>query len=446
MQKLIYITLFILMQVSVFAQVLSLDSCKSLALENNKKLKEAHLELAAAEQVKKEAFTHYFPKIDAAGAAMKSSKSFIEIDIPAMNLPVYNGNPATLPAATEFAYFPGMSMELLDYANAASITAIQPIFAGGRIYYGNQLASLGIEVSDLNILLSTDEIILNTEYYFWSMMSLKEKKQTLFSYREMLTQLKKDAEIAENAGLIHQSDLLKIKLELTKIQAKELQLDNGLAMLHMTLAQHIGIQYSDSLEFITDDLFLETPSITNAPSQGLVENRAEYKMLNKAVEAELLQKRMARGDHLPQLAVGVQGLYLDVLENQNTYGLAFATLKIPISSWWGGAHELKEHEIKIDMAKNKLEESTEMMNLQIEKSYKDLNESYQQIEVAQVSVAQAEEHFKVIEDHFKAGLIKTSDLLEARALLQESTDYLWDAKAQFKIKQASYLQAIAQLN
>lgn len=446
MQKLIYITLFILMQVSVFAQVLSLDSCKSLALENNKKLKEAHLELAAAEQVKKEAFTHYFPKIDAAGAAMKSSKSFIEIDIPAMNLPVYNGNPATLPAATEFAYFPGMSMELLDYANAASIIAIQPIFAGGRIYYGNQLASLGIEVSDLNILLSTDEIILNTEYYFWSMMSLKEKKQTLFSYREMLTQLKKDAEIAENAGLIHQSDLLKIKLELTKIQAKELQLDNGLAMLHMTLAQHIGIQYSDSLEFITDDLFLETPSITNAPSQGLVENRAEYKMLNKAVEAELLQKRMARGDHLPQLAVGVQGLYLDVLENQNTYGLAFATLKIPISSWWGGAHELKEHEIKIDMAKNKLEESTEMMNLQIEKSYKDLNESYQQIEVAQVSVAQAEEHFKVIEDHFKAGLIKTSDLLEARALLQESTDYLWDAKAQFKIKQASYLQAIAQLN
>lgn len=446
MQKLIYITLFILMQVSVFAQVLSLDSCKSLALENNKKLKEAHLELAAAEQVKKEAFTHYFPKIDAAGAAMKSSKSFIEIDIPAMNLPVYNGNPATLPAATEFAYFPGMSMELLDYANAASITAIQPIFAGGRIYYGNQLASLGIEVSDLNILLSTDEIILNTEYYFWSMMSLKEKKQTLFSYREMLTQLKKDAEIAENAGLIHQSDLLKIKLELTKIQAKELQLDNGLAMLHMTLAQHIGIQYSDSLEFITDDLFLETPSITNAPSQGLVENRAEYKMLNKAVEAELLQKRMARGDHLPQLAVGVQGLYLDVLENQNTYGLAFATLKIPISSWWGGAHELKEHEIKIDMAKNKLEESTEIMNLQIEKSYKDLNESYQQIEVAQVSVAQAEEHFKVIEDHFKAGLIKTSDLLEARALLQESTDYLWDAKAQFKIKQASYLQAIAQLN
>lgn len=446
MHKLIYITLFSLMQISLFAQVLSLDSCKILAMENNKKLKEARLESDVAKQVKKEAFTHYFPKIDAAGVAMKSSKSFIEIDIPAMNLPVYNGNPATLPTATEFAYFPGMSMELLDYTNAASITVIQPIFAGGRIYYGNQLASLGIEVSDLNTLLSTDEILLNTELYFWTMMSLKEKKHTLFSYREMLEQLQKEAEIAENTGLIHQSDLLKIKLELSEIQAKELQLDNGLMMLHMTLAQHIGIQYSDSLEFSSEGISFEIPNISNAPSQDLVENRAEYKILRKAVEAEVLQKRMARGDHLPQLAIGVQGLYLDVLENQNTYGLAFATLKIPISAWWGGAHELKEHEIKIEMAKNQWEESTEMMNLQIEKAYKDLYESYQQIEVAQVSVAQAEEHFKVIEDHYKAGLTKTSDLLEARALLHKSTDYLWDAKAQFKIKQASYLQTIAQLN
>ena len=137
MRKIIYIILFSLMQISLFAQVLSLDSCKTLALENNKKLKEAHLESDAAEQAKKEAFTHYFPKIDAAGLVMKSSKSFIEIYVPAMNLPVYNGNPATLPTATEFAYFPGMSMELLDYANAASITAIQPIFSGGCIYYGH---------------------------------------------------------------------------------------------------------------------------------------------------------------------------------------------------------------------------------------------------------------------------------------------------------------------
>jgi len=138
-------------------------------------------------------------------------------------------------------------------------------------------------------------------------------------------------------------------------------------------------------------------------------------------------------------------LYLDILEQNNTYGLAFATLTIPISDWWGGAHDIKEHNIKIEMAQNRLEESTEMLMLQIEKTYKDLNESVQQIEVSQVSLAQATEHFKVMEDNHKAGLINTSDLLEARALLQQANDDLWDAKANLKIKQAYYLQAIAQL-
>lgn len=445
MRKIIYILAFSMIQIGAFAQILSLDSCKSLAIENNKKLKEAHLEREAAEQVKKEAFTHYFPKIDAAGAAMKSSKAFLEVEIPPMNLPVYNGNPATLPIATEFAYFPGMSMELLDYTNLASITAIQPIFAGGRIYYGNQLASLGMEVSDLNILLSKDEIILNTEYYFWTIMSLKEKKNTINSYKEMLEQLYKEAEIAQNAGLVHQSDLLKINLEMNKLQAKELHLDNALVMLHMTLSQHIGLAYSDTLEFQTDELLPMAANDMLPTTASMVENRTEYKMLNKALEAEILRKRIARGDHLPQVAIGVQGLYLDVLENQNTYGLAFATVTIPISSWWGGTHELKEHQINIEKAQNKLEESTELMNLQIEKAYKDLNEGHQQVEIAQMAVNQAEEHFKVIQDHYDAGMVNTSDLLEARALLQEASDGLWDAKATFKIKQASYLQSIAQL-
>ena len=445
MRKTIYILALSMIQMGAFAQVLSLDSCKSLALENNKKLKEAHYEVQAAEQVKKSAFTKHFPRIDAGAVAMKSNKSLLEIDIPEMNLPVYDGNPINLMTPTEFAYFPGMSMDMLDYTNAASITAILPIFAGGRIFYGNQLAELGIEVSDLNLLLTTDEVILNTEYYFWTIMSLKEKNKTLVSYREMLESLEKDANIAENAGLLHKSNGLKIQLELGKIKSKELKLNNGIEMLKMSLAQHIGIPYSENLDFDDQDIEMMTiASLSYAPEVSVLE-RSEYKMLSKAIDAEVLKKRMVRGEILPQLSMGVQGLYLDVLEKNNTYGLAFATLRIPISDWWGGAHEIKEHNIKIEMAQTRLEESTEMLMLQIEKAYKDLNESVQQIEVSQVSLSQATEHFKVMDDNYKAGLVNTSDLLEARALLQQAHDDLWDDKTNMKIKQAYYLQAIAQL-
>ena len=65
-----------------FSQSLTLDSCKIYALENNKRLKDAKLQLEASKQVEKNAFTNYFPKVDAGAVAMKSSKSFIEMEFP----------------------------------------------------------------------------------------------------------------------------------------------------------------------------------------------------------------------------------------------------------------------------------------------------------------------------------------------------------------------------
>jgi len=426
------------------AQVLSLDSCKALALENNKKLKEAQLEVEASKQVKKSAFTKYFPNISANGLVMKSNQHFLEVEVPEMNLPVYDGNPMSLLTPTEFAYFPGMNLEILDYANAGFVTAVQPVFMGGRIYYGNQLAKLGIEVNELKKNLSIEDVLLDTEYYFWSLISLKEKKKTIASYREMLEQLEIDAQIAQEAGLIQKTKQLKVKLELSKLKSNEIKLDNGIELLGMSMAQHLGIPYTDSLDFESPAFSLDyRPEIS---SKDLAENRIEYQMLQKAIDAEVYQKRMTRGEFLPNLSIGVQGLYLDMLEKENTYGLAFATLSIPLSDWWGGAHELKEHQIKIEIAQNKLNETEELLQLQIEKAQKDCLQSWQQIEVKEDAVEQAREHFKVMKDHHQEGLIKTSDLLEAQALLQESTDGLIDAKADFQIKRAQYLKAVGQLN
>lgn len=444
MKRIIYLIAILMLPAVLSAQVLSLDSCKSLALENNKKLKEAQLEVEASEQVKKSAFTKYFPSINAAGVAMKSNKHLLEVEVPEMNLPVYDGNPMSLLTPTEFAYFPGMNLEILDYANAGFVTAIQPVFAGGRIYYGNQLAKLGIEVNELKKHLTTEEVLLDTEYYFWSLMSLKEKKSTIVSYREMLEQLQKDAAIASEAGLIQKTDQLKVNLELSKLKSNEIKLDNGIELLSMSLAQHMGIPYTDSLDFEIPPFALDFQPASS--SVNLVENRTEYQMLQKAIDAEIYQKKMARGEFLPNLAVGVQGLYLDMMEQENTYGLAFATLSIPLTDWWGGAHELKEHQIRIEIAQNQLEETEELLNLQIEKTQKDWLESWQQIAVKEEAVGQAQEHYKVMKDHHKEGLIKTSDFLEAQALLQESTDDLTDAKADFQIKRALYLKAIGQLN
>lgn len=440
-----YITIPVILfalQFNISAQTLPLDSCKTMALENNKRLKEAQMKLEAAKLVKKNAYTNYFPKVDAGITLLKSNKDLMQIDVPEMQLPVFDGNLANLPGATEFAYIPGMQIGMLDYANIGYVSAVQPVYAGGQIRNGNKLATLGIEINQQNLALSEDEVKIKTEEYFWLVLSLQEKMKTLLSYEKLIDTLLKDVKVSYDAGLIQKSDLLKVQLKKNELATNKLQLQNGIDMVSMSLCQHIGIEYSKELIF--KDELMEN----NSPLQYLVNpkenilHRKEFQILNKVKKAEELKNKMMRGEYMPQLAVGVSGLYLDVLENDNSNLLAFATVSIPISDWWGGSHRLKKQKIHINMAQNRIDETSELLELEMEKKYKDLNEAWHRIFVAQKSVDQATEHHKVIKDNYSAGLVNTSDLLEAQAMLQSTRDAETDALCTYKIRQAYYLKSI----
>lgn len=443
MKKQIISILISVFALGVSAQTLNLDSLKTLTLENNKQIIESRLKVAEAEQVKKNAFTNYFPQVYGGAVAMKANDYLIQEEIPSANLPVYDGNPASLMNPTQFAYFPGMELNLFDYMNVGFVAAVEPVYMGGQIRNGNKLASLGVDIHGHGLILSQEDALLKTEEYYWTLASLKGKMNTLHSYEKLLDTLYRDVLVSYEAGLIQKTDLLKVELSMNELQGNRLQLQNGIDLLTMMICQHVGIDYSESIDI----------QINEIPALGLrdyfinpdtaVLNRQEYQMLEMAVEAEKLQKRMALGENMPQLMVGAQGLYLDMMESESTAGLLFASLNIPISGWWGGSHKIKEHQIKVDIAQNKLAESTEMLSLQIEKAYKDLAESRQQVAIAEKSVEQVQEHLKVMKDNYDAGMVSTSDMLEAQAMFQQAEDGLTDAKSMYKIRQAYYRKAIA---
>lgn len=55
-------------------RVLSLDSCRTLAVENNKDLRKSEMEMKAAYYNRKSAFTNYLPKVFASGIYMHTGK------------------------------------------------------------------------------------------------------------------------------------------------------------------------------------------------------------------------------------------------------------------------------------------------------------------------------------------------------------------------------------
>jgi outer membrane protein TolC len=436
-------------------QTLTLEQCKSMALKNNAEMQNADLSVKISEQQKKEAFTKYFPSISGTGTGFMANNPLVsmDIDLSATLQPMMEGltpligwlmqqgapiDPATLQGLQQSLAQP-QKIEAIKNGYVGGIMAMQPIFVGGQIINGNRLAKAGSEVSRLQQQMSENEVLLATERYFWQIVSLKEKMNTIDNSKMMLDRILSDVKVAVDAGLTTRNDLLRVELEQNRLESGRLKVENGLQILKMALAQHIGL---DNYDFDVENPNLE--SFQNFPSlQGNLENRPEYRLLEKSVEVAKLQHKMEIGKNLPTIAVGGGYNFMrfdwDKPDGmKNNFGMLFATVSVPISDWWGGSHAIKRKKLEVLKAENTQREKSDLLRLQMQQVGNELNEAYRQILLAEKSIASAEENLKINRDNYNAGVNALSDLLEAQNLLQQSRDQYTEAVSDYHVKQAEY--------
>ncbi|MGV8056714.1 MAG: TolC family protein [Smithellaceae bacterium] len=394
-------------------QTLSLEESKNLALQNNNKIKNSKLEVDAAQQRKKAAFTKYFPTVSAGGTMFQVDKNLIDL----------------------------MGIGMLKSGTMGMVSAIQPVFAGGRIVAGNKLAALGEDVTNYQSRLSQNEVLLKTEEQYWLVASLSEKLSTIQKYEELLNSLLRQTEDAYNAGLILKNDLLKVKLKQSEVSLNKSKAENGKKLATMAFCQYIGIPYDSALVF-KDSLQVTDPPQTYYVDNGAaLKNRIEYKLLQALIRAEELQTKMKIGEYLPQVGVGVAALYMKIDEGTDrTNNMIFGTLSVPLSGWWEASHTLSERRVKENIVQNNFKDNSELLLLQIEKAWQDLTDSYKQVLLNEEAKTQAEENLKMNQVSYDNGLSNLTDLLEAQAMLQQTNDHLTDAKANYRRQLILYLQ------
>ncbi len=286
---------------------------------------------------------------------------------------------------------------------------------------------------------------MRTEQLYWTIVGLTGKLKTLESYQALLDTLNRDVSNYLAAGLAQRNDLLKVELKQNELQVNRLKLVNGLGLSKRALCQQIGIAYDSAMILTDEPLVGEMPLLSVTPDEAVM-NRDEYRLLDRAVEAEALQLKMTQGKLMPQLAVGALAAYADIGNSGNTQKMAFASLSLPLTDWWGGSHKMKQQQLKIDKARNKMSETAELLALQVEQAQNELHECFDQIKLAERGLDQSRENLRITDDNYRSGMIGISDLLEAQALFQSSNDNLINARCNFQVAKATYWQAIGKYN
>ena len=425
-------------------QTLTLDECKAMALKNNAQIQESRLNIEAAEETSRAARTKQFPQVSASMTSLLAWDPLAKIETAGGNLPVFDGNLANLHSATQFAYFPGGTMELADRASVETLTAVQPVFTGGRIANGNRLARVGVQAARDRSEMSERDVLAETEEKYWRLVALQEKRRTLDAYETLLAELDRQVTDALTAGLLTSNDQLKVRLKRAEARVDRQRLDNGLRLAARDLRRHIGLAPGDAIAVVETLL----PPVDPAPLQqgepGALDRRVETRLLTSAVRAEELQLALKRGEMRPTVGIGASLLRLDVHGMAGmTNAVVFGQVSVPISGLWEGRHIVASQNRRIAIAKSKLASTRELLALGIEKNWTDLQAAWDTYVVSGQAIEQAEVNVKEQSDRYTNGMAPFSDLLEAQVLMQQSRDRRTDAAVDYWVRRAAYLRAIA---
>ena len=475
--------MFCLITVSANAQeVLTLDDCHRLALENNKKLKVAEAEVDKARYEMYASYANYLPKVEATGTYMHNNKSLqllsddklatlgsigttTQEQINAYRqelLEVYQNDPAATIAwallqndptinkiVTDF-----MSLDVEDALNqigeqvgdafkidtknvyAGTVSIQQPVFAGGKIVAYNQITKDLKELAESKLEMQQQETVVTVEKAYWQIVSIANKLKLAESYTETLRSLSKDMDRLVAEGVATTSDQLSVKVKLNEAETALLKAQNGLALSKMLLCQICGLPLDSNIMLADENL--DDVLVSNQHpyySESDVEaNRPELKCLSIANDIYAKKVWITRADYLP--TIGAFGNY--VVSNpscfngfQNKFGGMWnfgVVAKIPIFHWGEGYNKVRMAKVEAQMQQYNYEDSKEMIMLQVRQCETQLNEADARLTLTQEKLNDADENLRMATAGFREGVVASSVVdLAQTAWLQAHSDYI-DAK------------------
>ncbi|NLJ83251.1 MAG: TolC family protein [Bacteroidales bacterium] len=436
MKKVTFTILFLFFCVFSYTQKsLTLDSCIALALEHSTERKNALLKVDMARLTKKEAFTNYFPQISA--NLMGFQTQFQGYLSPDLEITINDYTPSTPTSSTV-----SMDYSFIKKGFLTGVSAVQPIFVGGQIFYGNKLANIGLQAERLQVSLNENEIRKKVEEYFWLIVSLEEKLKTINTISLQLDKIYKDVEVSVTEGIINQNDFLKVQLKQQEVLSGKLQIENGIRITKHTLKQYINLKEQDfTLSY--DSLALpDPPDKDYINPEEAVSQRLEIQLLDCQKKVANYQTKMEVGKRLPTLAVGAAVIYLGMTNSQNKAGFIYGTLSVPISDWWGGSYAIKKQKLQAKINENNYTNTLELLTLQTEQAWNEVNEAYMQLQISQLAIKQANDYLRVSSDSYDSGVISLSGLLDAQSTLQQKQNDYLDAYIDYFQKRTAYLQLV----
>lgn len=445
--------------------VLSLDSCRNMAIRNNKSLKIAEANAKAASYNKKSAFANYFPTIDVSGGYLYSSREISLLNDKQKSLLPNLGTQMSSPISnylTQLAAIdPALAAKLAplasgigDAMNSAGsslvdalrtdtknmwggiVSITQPIFTGGKIIAYNKITRYAEDIAEKQKDASVKDVVFGVDEAYWQVVSLVQKKQLAEEYLRLVDTLQFNVEALIEEGVATKSDGLTVAVKQNEAEITLTKVTDGLALSRMLLAQMCGMPVNAKFKLEDEENVSLAETSGNTAEINMDEvfsNREEIQSLDIASKIYENKRRVELSAMLPNIAlVGSYSFSNPNILNgfDKSVGGLFnvgVVLRVPIFHA-ADLFKVKAAKTQSDIAKLTMEDAKEKIELQVNQAAFKLNEAYKKLRMTAKNMEKAEENLQNANVGFAEGVLTASNVMEAQTAWLQAKSELLDAK------------------
>nr|WP_314749927.1 TolC family protein [uncultured Porphyromonas sp.] len=428
-------------------RVLTLDSCRSLAKEHSRTLQQKDEEIKAAHAKKQQVMTNFFPQVAARGVYLHMQKELHLID---WDKPLGHLN-FLIPERLRH-------LGTVDLRNlwVGNVTAIQPLFLGGKIISGYKMASLAERLQGELRQTAETEVETKLDETYWQVVSLRSKERLLDQLVRLLQQTVKDVDASIDAGVATKADGLSVRTKLSEAEVKRSQVVNGLELSRMLLADLCGLSEDEPFTLAEEghlqELLLSTqtaPIARDEDTEAAIERRSEIRSLRLVDSIYSKRVNMESASIFPKL----YGVASYSTTNPNSFqgqkkefggqyylGLM---LEVPISDLFSGTFKRRQAKAEHRVKQLELAEARSKINLQIKQALRTADDARRAYTTALSAVKMAEENMRYAKAGYDEGVIPLLNYTMAQTAWMSAQDSLIEAQIRVLLTESKLKKILA---
>ena len=399
---------------------LTLNKAVSLTLENYPLIKEAQQKADVYNSILKEQKSYYYPDVSV-GASYSRIGPVPTFDFPGMgSFELYPENNYDAHISVDHNLYDfGKKDAQIDLTESMKKSAADNIdmvksklaYATVQTYYSIIFIQKSIAVNDTNVAKLNEHLNITNK---------KIESGTATDY-----------------------DLLGTKVNLSKLESSEIELENELKKQKIILQHLTGLNPEDIN--VSGDLDLQT---INADPDSLIniayQQRNEMKLANDEEQSSQLKENLVSYKDLPELnlhlSYGVKNGYIPNLDIWRGNWVAGINLAVPIFNGFRKNYEEDEAKARSIISESKTENIKEQIKEEVSKAVTDIDANLKQVQAESVQVKYAEQLLEKAKVQYTLGVGTNLDLLDAERRLAEARfSYLktvyYNILNEYKLKQ-----------